>query len=742
MYNRFYSRVIVLIGILACSSIQFAQTPITFHTTNLEGKDLAFVDLYLDDQNLHLTTDIFGAALLEIDFHGIDSISVQTNHSFYKSEIIRLKLSHNGDNNFNITLTKRIVSVDNVVVTGTASPTHRDSSLRVVRVIDRSVIEGRSSNNARDLLRNELNIKTSEDGILGSGVSINGLGGQNVKILIDGVPMIGRLDGNIDLSQIDLSNIERVEIIEGPMSVEYGTNALAGTINFITKNKSYYKVETSADVKYETTGQYTHRVNFNNNNKLGRLSIGASRVYFDGWSHDDRSIDWIDDFLADSGRVSSWKPKLQYRADIKLIILKESWTITPSFSYFDESIENKGYPRAPYGEFAFDETYKTYRYAPAITLNKYSGNHKLWNVIFSWSKFIRHKNRLSTDLTTLNSTILSNPEANDTTLVHQVLTRGSRNFIFHSPVSLTLGWDINRESLSGARIIDNFKEITDAATFMQLGYKKKSSSIQLGVRKAWNSSYPPPITPSLHILHAKGKNQWRFNIARGFRSPSIKELYFEFIDSNHNLIGNPNLDAETSHNVALGVSRTINEGSLQINSHLSYIENMIQLVETIGDLTYEYQNTGNVQSHGVKVNYSNYIESFSYDGGCSLLGLKYNHEALYSTELALDVRWDMNENRTQLHFSTKRNGSVSRYFLDEEGDIIRGETDPYTFIDCNILHVFKKGQIRMTLGVHNLLDVQNINTSDMSGGHNESSGAYMMSWGRSFILSTRWSFNK
>ena len=124
------------------------------------------------------------------------------------------------------------------------------------------------------------------------------------------------------------------------------------------------------------------------------------------------------------------------------------------------------------------------------------------------------------------------------------------------------------------------------------------------------------------------------------------------------------------------------------------------------------------------------------------MGLKYNHEALYSTELALDVRWDMNENRTQLHFSTKRNGSVSRYFLDEEGDIIRGETDPYTFIDCNILHVFKKGQIRMTLGVHNLLDVQNINTSDMSGGHNESSGAYMMSWGRSFILSTRWSFNK
>ena len=44
---------------------------------------------------------------------------------------------------------------------------------------------------------------------------MQGVNGENVKILIDGVPVIGRLNGHIDLSQINLSNIEKIEIVEG-----------------------------------------------------------------------------------------------------------------------------------------------------------------------------------------------------------------------------------------------------------------------------------------------------------------------------------------------------------------------------------------------------------------------------------------------------------------------------------------------------------------------------------------------
>ena len=75
----------------------------------------------------------------------------------------------------------------------------------------------------------------TQDPALGSSLKIKGLSGNNVKILIDGVPVIGRMGGNIDLSQLNLYNIDHIEMVEGPMSVMYGSDALAGAINIITK---------------------------------------------------------------------------------------------------------------------------------------------------------------------------------------------------------------------------------------------------------------------------------------------------------------------------------------------------------------------------------------------------------------------------------------------------------------------------------------------------------------------------
>ena len=92
--------------------------------------------------------------------------------------------------------------------------------------------------NLANIIEKELNIKLSEDNLLGSSLSIQGVSGQNVKILIDNIPVIGRLNGNIDISQISLNNIEKIEIVEGPLSTVYGTDALAGTINLITKKNS------------------------------------------------------------------------------------------------------------------------------------------------------------------------------------------------------------------------------------------------------------------------------------------------------------------------------------------------------------------------------------------------------------------------------------------------------------------------------------------------------------------------
>src|SRR6476660_9487761 len=123
-----------------------------------------------------------------------------------------------------------------VVVTGQYKPQSVKNSVYQVRVINSERIRLSSATNVQQVLNNQLGFRFSNDNTLGmTDVQLNGMGGNSVKILLDGVPMVDRYDQRVSLSQIDINNVERIEIVEGPMSVSYGTDAMAGVINIITK---------------------------------------------------------------------------------------------------------------------------------------------------------------------------------------------------------------------------------------------------------------------------------------------------------------------------------------------------------------------------------------------------------------------------------------------------------------------------------------------------------------------------
>ena len=118
-----------------------------------------------------------------------------------------------------------------VIVTGQYKPQSVKNSVYQVRTISKERIQKQAATKLQDVLNSELNIRFSQDPATGgSDISMLGLSGQNVKILLDGMPMIGRqgTSNEININQIDVNTIERIEIIEGPMSVIYGADALAG----------------------------------------------------------------------------------------------------------------------------------------------------------------------------------------------------------------------------------------------------------------------------------------------------------------------------------------------------------------------------------------------------------------------------------------------------------------------------------------------------------------------------------
>jgi vitamin B12 transporter len=123
------------------------------------------------------------------------------------------------------------------VVTGTATPVVYEKIGNTVSLIGGEAIAARGSAYLQDVLREVPGLAVSQSGSFGAqtSVRIRGAEGNHVLVLVDGVEVSAIGTGEFDFSSLLASNIERVEVLRGPQSGLYGSNALAGVINVITK---------------------------------------------------------------------------------------------------------------------------------------------------------------------------------------------------------------------------------------------------------------------------------------------------------------------------------------------------------------------------------------------------------------------------------------------------------------------------------------------------------------------------
>lgn len=143
-----------------------------------------------------------------------------------------------------------------LVVTGQYEPQSLKNSVYNVRVIDAKRIKLRSATELKTLLATELGLRFSNDPATGiSDLQLMGMDGAGLKVMLDGVPMMDRGTSKESLGQIDVNTIERIEIVEGPMSVVYGSDAMAGVINVITKKGTESKLSVTARLQEESAGK-------------------------------------------------------------------------------------------------------------------------------------------------------------------------------------------------------------------------------------------------------------------------------------------------------------------------------------------------------------------------------------------------------------------------------------------------------------------------------------------------------
>jgi outer membrane receptor for ferrienterochelin and colicins len=633
-----------------------------------------------------------------------------------------------------------------MVVTGQYAPSVAERAVHKVRVLDAALFQRMAANNLADVLRNELNIRLQQDNILGSSMSMQGMGGENVKILVDGVPVIGRQDGNIDLMQLDLTGIERAEIIEGPLSVSYGTNALAGTINLITRKGSGLPFTLKAVGYAEHIGRLNTTLSATRTKGRNAVSVNAGRNFFGGWDPTHSGLPSFAPTPADSSRYQQWKPREQYFGRLNYRWHGDRWTLGYKGEALHDRIINRGRPRAPYYETAFDEQYLTMRLDNAVFAEGRLGNGRRINALAAHNRFARYRNTWFRDLTTLGEQLADLEGMQDTTRFTLTNVRATfSNAQDSAKVRYEVGTDSNLESGKGERMGSATQRISDVAVFASMELALSSRfTLRPGVRYAYNTRYDAPVIPSINMRWALGNGfTLRSSYARGFRAPSLKELYLFFVDVNHDIVGNPDLDAERSHNLSTGLAYVHGKDKgvyrSEINVFYNAIEDLITLAQVSGT-RYTYINVGEFRTAGGTV-------GASWDNGHWMLsgggGITARYDAIASANgeswiMSPEVRASLTRNWMKQGWTAslfwKYQGELANYVYISDIEVVRSFMAPFHMADLTVGRRMWGDRILLSAGCKDLFDVQNVQASLAGGVHSSGGTSVPMTTGRTWFL--------
>jgi len=133
-------------------------------------------------------------------------------------------------------------TLSEIVITSTRTATQLGNVAVPYQLINKKIIEQSGSLRLKDILQEQTGLYITNG--FGAGVQMQGLNPDYTLILLNGEPLVGRTAGVLDLNRINISNIKRIEIVKGPSSSLYGSEAMAGVINIITDSSCKKSVET------------------------------------------------------------------------------------------------------------------------------------------------------------------------------------------------------------------------------------------------------------------------------------------------------------------------------------------------------------------------------------------------------------------------------------------------------------------------------------------------------------------
>jgi len=546
-------------------------------------------------------------------------------------------------------------TIPEIVVTATGT-SHLLKDVPVqTEVISRKMLDNYAGRSLEDILGGLTASFAFNEDDMGSHLQLNGLGNSYVLILVDGKRIHGDVGGENDLALIDPQNIEKIEIVKGASSALYGSDAIAGVINIITRKQrdegllleNGTRIGSYADLRQHDAiglkfGKFSSLTNFQLQHSNGWQNTSVEHTTgTQAPVTDSKNMTVNRHTNAQVGEQLTWAPS-------------EKWEFYAGGTFYGKRIYR---PNGKYAQFDVHTYDLQYRNASASAGARWRPNATdVVTLDIDWNRHAYYYYFTAT-------TLVEDYEKSKGTLYYpyypylpgqtelqsdQQRTMASLKGVFSLPADnlLNTGLEYRYDWLNAPnRVVGGKVSDWTAALYVQDEWKHDFSRNRLhlagGARLTWNGQFGMKVTPKLSAMFAIGL-PWRIRAtwSQGFKTPTPKELYYRYVkqmSGTYLYLGNMGLRPQTSNYFSLGGEYTLSGVSVNVTGYYNHVKDMITLV-TIPNYqappeyiiqydpvkTRQYQNVDDARTWGVDVSIRYNVKDWAFGLGYSWLDTEAN----------------------------------------------------------------------------------------------------------------------
>lgn len=472
------------------------------------------------------------------------------------------------------------------VITNTvANIVEQDSqkTLAAVTVIDREEIERKQFNSLQDLLRTVPGVTYSNTGGLGkvTSVSIRGTGNRHALVLVDGQKVGSATLGETAFEHFPIDQIERVEVLRGPRSSLYGSEAIGGVIQIFTRKGTQNGVKPFASFTYGSHETYQSNVGLNvkHDNTWATLSLAGTKTQ----GIDATNINEANDLDKDGYENKSASLRMGHK-------FNDQFNVDASVLVVDG--ENEYDNRDDWGSPYIDAN----NVHSKIEQNVYSigATYKPFDVWTTGLKLGRSEDKLDSR------------DANPSVINTQRDSLSWLNTLnFNKQNTLMLGFDYQNDEVSGTKAYA-VKERDNKAYFAQYLGSFGSFDVQGAVRQDDNEQFGNHTTGSVTLGYRFNDTvQSYVSYGTAFKAPTFNDLYWPGSE-------NPTLVPEESENYEIGFKGVISNVQWELNGFYNEIENMIAWAPNATG-NYVPSNIDNAKIKGAELSLTQQLNNFLWN---------------------------------------------------------------------------------------------------------------------------------